>query len=316
MKITIVAFDLWGFNQKIVDHLKNKGVEVTFIDSSKIRYNYKNLVDRIKNFFYKIFLKKNLKKVYQEEILKKNIQELPNQSIILIVNPKHFTLDTIQSLKNKTSQFIAYNYDSLVRSPLPLNHKELFNKIYSFDTEDIKKYPYLIPITNFNYLEENVNNSPENSAFIVVLKSIERENTLKKIADILDKKNNVNYEFIVVEPELKKTNPNIKLTLKQIPLNIVVEKMKNSKILIDLVRKEQTGLSFRIFEAMALHKKVITNNKNIANYDFYNENNILIIDEFLTDIPNSFLDTPYQEIPKNIYDRYTLSNWTKIVFGI
>ena len=33
-----------------------------------------------------------------------------------------------------------------------------------------------------------------------------------------------------------------------------------SGIIVDLVRDNQTGLSFRIFEALGLRKKIITNN--------------------------------------------------------
>jgi len=47
---------------------------------------------------------------------------------------------------------------------------------------------------------------------------------------------------------------------------------------LDLVQGNQTGLSFRVFEAMALQKKLITDNKAIRNYPFYNPNNILILD--------------------------------------
>lgn len=42
-----------------------------------------------------------------------------------------------------------------------------------------------------------------------------------------------------------------------------------SETIVDLVRDNQTGLSFRIFEALGLQKKVITNNISVQNYDFF-----------------------------------------------
>lgn len=316
MKITIVAFDLWGFNKKIVANLEEKGAEVTFIDSNTIQYHYKNIFDKFINFINKNLFNKNIKKLYREETVKNNVTALSQQDVILIVNPNHFSLENIKLLKTKTNKFIAYNYDSLARSPLPINHRNIFDKIYSFDLKDVEEFPYLIPITNFNYLAKKINTSPRKIAFLVVLKSMERERILKKIADILDEKRKTNYEFIVVKPQLKETNPKIKLVSKALSMENVFKKMNDSKILIDLVRKDQTGLSFRIFEAMALHKKIITNNKTIIKYDFYNPNNILVIDELLQDISDDFLNTPYQEISEEIYNKYTLDHWIKTIFEI
>lgn len=316
MKITIVAFDLWGFNQKIVDHLKSKGAEVTFIDSSKLTYVYKNKWQRFTNFLSKIILKKNIKKEYRDRVLFEKTNHLPEQDIVLIVNPSHFNNRIINTLKEKTNKFIAYNYDSLARNPLPENYLNLFETIYSFDVEDLKNNTYLKPLTNFNYLEKNINNNISTKAFIVLLGSLKREKLLKKIADSLDKQQIKNYEFIVVEPELTTTNKNIQLSQQTIPLKIIEEKMKNTEILVDLIRENQSGLSFRFFEAMALHKKIITNNKSVMDYDFYNQNNILVIDNDFTEIPTSFLSGQYKKISESIYEKYTLNTWAKTVFGI
>lgn len=316
MNITIVAFDLWGFNKLIAENLEQKKAVVTFIDSSKIQYIYKNKCERFINFFSKIILNNNKKKEYRNKVLIEKINNLPKQDVILIVNPSHFSDKIINPLKEKTSRFIAYNYDSLARNPLPENYLDLFETVYSFDVEDLKNNTHLKPLTNFNYLEKNISNTILTTAFIVLLGSLKREKLLRKIADSLDKKQISNYEFIVVQPELTVTNKNIQFLEKPIPLNAVELKMKNTEILIDLIRENQSGLSFRFFEAMALHKKIITNNKSVLEYDFYNENNILVIDNDFTEIPLKFLSTPYQNISKNIYEKYTLNTWTKTVFGI
>lgn len=316
MKITIVAFDLWGFNKKVADYLIKQNHEVTFLDSNNIRYIYKNKLERVLNFFNKLLFNKNVKKEYRSKVLIEKINNLPKQDVILIVNPSHFSDKIINDLKNKTNKFIAYNYDSLARNPLPENYLDLFETVYSFDLEDLKNNAHLKPLTNFNYLEKNISNTILTKAFIVLLGSLKREKLLRKIADSLDKKQISNYEFIVVEPELTVTNKNIQFLEKPIPLNEVELKMKNTEILIDLIRENQSGLSFRFFEAMALHKKIITNNKSVLEYDFYNENNILVLDNDFIEIPLNFLSTPYQKIAESIYEKYTLNTWTKTVFGI
>ena len=45
------------------------------------------------------------------------------------------------------------------------------------------------------------------------------------------------------------------------------------------------------------------------NYDFYNENNILIIDRENPVIDQNFIDLPYELLPNEIYEKYSLSSW-------
>lgn len=314
MNITIVAFDLWGFNKKIVDHLIKQGHEVTFLDLNAINYIYKSKWQRAGNFLNKVFFGKNIKKDYRNKTLIKRISELPKQDYVLIVNPNQFRNDIRLLLRNKTTNFIAYNYDSLARIPLPENHNELFDKIFSFDIEDVQKNSYLTLLTNFIYLDKLPYLQTQNKAFMILSKSYEREVLLSRIANIFDKKGIYNYEFIVANPATKKVNKRIHLTEKHIKLDIVIDKMKNAEILIDLVRPNQTGLSFRIFEAMALQKKIITNNQTIKKYDFYNSNNILVINNQVDDIADEFLTKPYKEIPEEIYYKYTLENFINTLF--
>lgn len=316
MKITIVAFDIWGFSQKIVDHLKLHDHEVTFIDTSKIRYTYKNNRERIKNFFSKTFLNKNIKKNYLQNYLYSTTRDLAFQECILIINPGYFNSEVLDNLRAKTNRFIAYNYDSLKRAPLPTNFDNLFDKIFSFDIEDVRNFSYLELLTNFAYLPKKKFPVVKNKAFMILSNSYEREKILNVIAEIFQNKGIQNFEFLILNPALKKHHNKITLIKKPIDLEFVIDKMCNAEILIDLVRNEQTGLSFRIFEAMALSKKIITNNASIKDYDFYNPNNILIIDENDISIPNSFLYSEYQDIDELIYKKYTIDSWVNKIFEL
>lgn len=70
----------------------------------------------------------------------------------------------------------------------------------------------------------------------------------------------------------------------QIPLSEVNENLQNSKVLLDINRIGQSGLTFGVFESINLEKKLITTTADIKKYDFYNPNNILIIDDQNPDI--------------------------------
>lgn len=85
-----------------------------------------------------------------------------------------------------------------------------------------------------------------------------------------------------------------------------------SKVVLDICHSFQTGLSMRPFEAMAMRSKLITTNRNIVEYDFYNPNNIMVIDpQNIGPIPEWFLQSPYEELPGNILDKYSIQTWCK-----
>ncbi|MFS1981825.1 hypothetical protein BCU36_022845 [Vibrio lentus] len=59
-----------------------------------------------------------------------------------------------------------------------------------------------------------------------------------------------------------------------------LDNVLESDVVIDLVQDGQSGLTMRSLEALISGKKIITNNKLIIDEIFYNENQILIIDDF------------------------------------
>ena len=89
----------------------------------------------------------------------------------------------------------------------------------------------------------------------------------------------------------------------------------NSKILIDLHHENlHNGLSFRIFESLGYNKKIITTNKAVKNYDFYNTNNIHIIDD--EQELELFLNSDFITIDLRIKEKYSFTNWIKNILEI
>jgi hypothetical protein len=72
----------------------------------------------------------------------------------------------------------------------------------------------------------------------------------------------------------------------------------------------------RTIETLGAKRKLITTNKQISRYDFYNENNIMILNDDNFDEVTGFLKRKYQDIPEHIYKEYSLSSWvTNIIKG-
>ncbi|MDE5609695.1 MAG: hypothetical protein K2I66_04855, partial [Bacteroidales bacterium] len=88
-------------------------------------------------------------------------------------------------------------------------------------------------------------------------------------------------------------------------------RLSKAGIVVDINQKGQTGLTRRPIEALLWNKKLVTNNPDIVNYDFYRPENIFI---YGVDDPcgfEHFVETPLTEIPDNIKSRYTVEGWLK-----
>ena len=129
------------------------------------------------------------------------------------------------------------------------------------------------------------------------------------------KKQQQPYKFIVKTEKKIDNKGLLEIISESIPLNDVKTYIQKSKCMLDLavIHKHQ-GLTFRVFEAMGLNKKIITNNKDIINYDFYNPQNRLVINTENPVISNHFLNSPYDPVPESIYKKYTLKSWIRTVF--
>ena len=71
----------------------------------------------------------------------------------------------------------------------------------------------------------------------------------------------------------------------------------------------------RCIETLGAKRKLITTNQAILEYDFYDENNILIVNREAPEIPIEFFSKPYQEISSEIYEKYSLDNWIYTIFS-
>lgn len=89
----------------------------------------------------------------------------------------------------------------------------------------------------------------------------------------------------------------------------------SSRCVIDVESRTQCGLTMRTIEMIGLHKKLITTNKDIVHYDFYNENNILVVDRDNFQIKEDFLEREYKKLDESLYYKYTLESWLCHILG-
>ena len=89
----------------------------------------------------------------------------------------------------------------------------------------------------------------------------------------------------------------------------ILDAYSHTVALIDVQWPHQRGLTMRSIEALGARRKLITTNRDIVNYDFYDDANILVIDRDHPHVPRAFLETPYRAVPQHIYDNYSIDSW-------
>lgn len=91
-----------------------------------------------------------------------------------------------------------------------------------------------------------------------------------------------------------------------------LRRMQKSRCIFDYYNDPEAGLSLRMMEAMYFGKKIITNNRRAKEYEFFKEENVLVLEnEFDTKDFSAFLNAPLQEIPNEEKEYYSFSRWLK-----
>jgi hypothetical protein len=82
-----------------------------------------------------------------------------------------------------------------------------------------------------------------------------------------------------------------------------------SKCILEIVQKNQYSLTLRVMESIFLQKKLITNNSDIKKYNFYDENNIMILEESNIKDIEKFLAKPFIPYSTKVVECYSFDSW-------
>ena len=102
---------------------------------------------------------------------------------------------------------------------------------------------------------------------------------------------------------------------KGISYHEIIKLISQSKCIVELQEQGQTGLTLRAMEALFFQKKLLTDNLEILNCDFYRQENIFVWGQDDECRLADFLQVPYQKIPEETVSQYTWEAWLDRFFG-
>lgn len=263
------------------------------------------------NLILRKFFGVNLKDIMEDKGRLKDLSKLDNNYDVIIKLGRVFIKEEeLKLLKDKGKKLICHYWDTISYDELDKFEldKKYFDKISSYDRENCKEFK-LKYLPNFYFEEEKIKKD-EIKDIYCIMSDFTKKELLERISEYCIK-NRIKADINLVNEKLAQTKSNIKILEKGIELEQMIKKCKSTKAILEIIRDRNKAPSMRTMDCIGLRKKLITNNKSIIEEDFYNSNNILIIDENNINIPNEFFLTPYEELSRDIYEKYNLKNWLK-----
>lgn len=311
-KLLLICADLHEYRNMISDEI-SEGLDID-VDS----YLQTPAMHGLHGLINRLFIKHS-RKFYYQKVLSKI--ELNNYDYILIIKGTAIVDEFYNKLKKVKAKKILYLWDSFDKYPRQKELIQYFDKVYTFDPNDAKKYN--ISFLPLFYKEKNAKKKIVYDACFIGVYHSKRYQIVKELKKYLNEFGMDMYIFIYLttrfnyfilkylKKELPKEAKMKDFNYTSLPKYVVDEIYNSSKVIIDIQSKNQTGLTMRTIEALGTGSKLITNNKDIKNYDFFNSNNIYCMNTSNLDIPIEFFESDYEDVKEEIKNRYSLKNWVE-----
>ena len=317
----VLFFALTGYSSGIVKKMKDIGLEVDYFNDKPNDGVVCKTLGRYKVPLYDKVLEK-----YYEEVI--NSVENKEYDYIWVLRGEYTPIKSLKLMKEKfpNAKLILYMWDSIVNNKKIDKKWPCFDRVITFDRKDYLHYQDEIEFLPLYYYEDcipetHVNEKVYDIGFIGTGHG-DRILIANAIKNQCEEKGLKFYSFMFLPHKLvylynKLTNPafqNAKVndfSYEKLPFEKVYEIYDQSKCVLDIESITQTGLTMRTIEIVGLHKKLITTNPDIVNYDFYNKNNIQLLDRSAPVLDEVFINSEYVELEEEVYKQYSLESWIR-----
>ncbi len=336
----LICPDFMGLYQDIKNGFESIGINVDYIAQKSFPNNpynllYKNSTQKEKSDF------DNFLKQYWEEILANKTNDDLYYDYVLVIDGLTFhpyLLDRLKTI-NPNLKSVNYLYDR-IKGVYQIDHNfKYFDKVFSFDLSDVREY-------NLNHLpiywvyEENKDCCPVDIFAFGTYDKI-RIDVFKRISALV-KSESFSYYIKLYYPTVKNKfvyilkrwykallrKPDKSLPLKDLKSDLFTDKtistekfrimINSAKVIVDTNHPYQDGLTARFMWALGAGKKIITNNLHADQYSFYSKEQILILNDSVSDqdivkfIKEDFI---LSQDKRKIIDQYRIDNWLNTLFN-
>lgn len=322
-KILFVAPKFFGYEHEIKTRLESLGATVDFYDDRPSNSVWSKFAIRvfpqaqktqIKNYFSLLLTK------YPDDY-----------DFVFIIKMECMPSEILLQLKNrnKKAKLIYYSYDSVKNNHNFKQSIQIFDSAFTFDDDDAKAIDgiQLRPLFFLNEYRDLPKEDIQYDICFIGTAHSDRYLLLEKVKSRLTNKDFRGFFFLYVPSKFifwvkkifnpvfwraKKSDFSFSPLTKKDVLRII----SRSASILDFQHPRQTGLTMRTIEILGAKKKLVTTNENVRKYDFYHPENIAIIDRENPIIAPGFFQSPYADLPDELYEKYSIDGWLRDVFSI
>lgn len=321
-RILMLAPLFYGYEEVIKEKLVESGAEVVLI--------YENL-EKVSSYYQ--FIKTKIPSKMSDkanEYYLKQIKKHPfDYDYIFVIRGSFLSAETIgfmkQNFKNDC-KYILYQWDGVSNNQNAVKIAPLFDNIFTFDMQDSRQFNW--KYRPLFFIDSFVKHS-EKDIDILYMCSLHSDrlriyNELKQLCEL----KGLRFKAFMYERryvylkrkylDRKKDYLSVsdsEVSYKPLTIDKSYDLYGRSKVVVDYTHPRQTGFTMRTIECLGNQCKLVTNNLNVRNADFYSEDNIQIYGNKL-EINGSFLSEPYKVLDSTLYNCYSIDTFISEIFAV
>lgn len=322
--VLMICPGFFGYREAIAEQMRALGCHVDvyderlrggFVAKAMIRLNCKLYYPKIRRYYASI-VQENAGKDYD---------------VVFVVKGEAITQEVMELLRSAypRAEFVLYLWDAVANVPDGENRIGRYDRALTFDPGDAQKYNMQFrPLFFGNEFASGAQGKgyAYDVAFVGTAHSI-RPRVVHDVKEQCRRLNRKVYSYFYCPYRLVYwkgvlTNRNFRY-LKQKDVHFtplaketINEIYSESRCVLDVEHTNQSGLTMRTIEMVGMGKKIITTNRQIKQYDFYDPNNILVIDRDEAKIDPDFFDREFRPIPESVRRGYSIEAFVRDILKL
>jgi hypothetical protein len=322
-RVLLIAPRFFGYEHEIVGELTRQGMQVDMLPDRPFNSPF---IKAVMRFRPELGGHQASDRFFAERV---RALGRDDYAIILVIQGEGVTARTLSSLRAAypKARMVFYTWDSIENKPFSKRNLPHYDRCSTFDPVDAKKYGMAFRPLFFSPGFDR----PADTAYTYDLSFIgtvhsDRYRIVHALVEQLPPEARSFIYLYLQAPwmyDLRRLFTNTlagarrdEFRFDPLGKDVVQAAFFGSRAVVDIEHPNQRGATMRTFETLGSHRKMVTTNASLRNYDFYDPRNILIIDREAPVLDREFLKTPYAPVPEPVRSRYALDQWVREVCGL
>lgn len=328
MKVLLIMPKFFNYPMAIQAELRDLGHEVEWIDDRPSNDAMTKALVRINKDVIRHSIDRHFDNVIRNA-------ERAQYDLVFVISGQSLSFGREHFLKLRrtipNAKFVLYQWDSMKNYLHISNVLNCFDETYTFDEHDAKLYGMrFLPLfyhTGYQTIGEQTRGREETDYDVAFIGTAHPkkykfvQEVVGQCEGFLDRR--FIYHFLpsrlvyVRHRLLSEDYRSAALSqfrFKALSPEETEKIVSHSWCVLDSPQDNQKGLTMRTMECLGARKKIITTNEEILGYDFYRRENIYIYRGEI-DGSDPFFASEYVDLPKDIYEKYSLKSWIETIVG-